>query len=192
MYDFLFERFNAVRPVTSQLITDVERYLELFDVPKNKVLLQEGQRDDYMYVVVKGLLRMYYIKDDNEICSRFAEEHQMCVSVQSFFERKPGYEFIQAIESSTIARIHFDNLEKLYNEHIEFNYISRVITQQYFIKSELRLFLMRKQSAEERYVYFCENFPGLLQRVPLKYIATYLGLTLETLSRIRNKISKGK
>ncbi len=192
MFEFLFAYFNNIRPVSDKIVADVERYLEILEIPKNQVLLREGQRADYLFVVIKGALRMYYIKDGEEICSRFAEEHQMCLSVQSFFERNPSYEYVQALEDSTVARIHFDNLERLYKEHDEFNYIGRVIVQQYFIRSELRLFLIRKQSAEERYLFFTEHYPSLLQRVPLKHIASYLGLTLETLSRIRNKLRNVK
>ena len=89
-----------------------------------------------------------------------------------------------------MARIHYTQLQTLYKLYPELNYIARVITENYLVKSQERLFLLRRQTAEERYLYFTERYPTLLQKVPLKYIASYLGLTLETLSRIRNKIRK--
>jgi hypothetical protein len=78
----------------------------------------------------------------------------------------------------------------LYHKNAESNFVARVITEQFLVRSVERTLLLRKNSAEERYTAFCEQYPQLLQRVPLKYIATYLGLTLETLSRVRAKMSK--
>jgi CRP-like cAMP-binding protein len=153
------------------------------------VLLRDGQTCNYIWVVITGLLRMYYIKDGDEVCSRFMEQTHMAMSIKSFYSRQPGYEYIETLEPCVLARIHKDELEKIYREYDEFNYIARVITEQYFIRSEERLFLLRKKSAEERYLYFLETYPQMVQRVPLTYIASYLGLTLETLSRIRKKLA---
>ena len=189
MLNALFTYMSTIRPLSEELKEVLSQNLEIIEVPKKQLLLKDGQTSDYIYVVMKGLLRMYYIKDGEEVCSRFMEEERMAMSVNSFYSRKPGYEYIETIEPSILARIHHDRLYKIYNEHDEFNYIARVITEAYYIRSEERLYLIRKQSAEERYVYFIEHYPDLLQRVPLKYIATYLGITLETLSRIRKKLS---
>ena len=190
MLSNLLNFISSIKPLSYGLKTDIEKYLEILELPKGHILLKEGQRSDYIYVVIGGLLKMYYLKEGEEVCSRFMEEGHLSLSVKSFYTRTPGYEFIETLEPSTIARIHFDNLEKLYNDHGEFNYIGRVVTQMYFVRSEERLFLIRKHSAGERYVAFMELFPGLLQRVPLTDIASYLGITLETLSRIRKKLSQ--
>jgi hypothetical protein len=90
-----------------------------------------------------------------------------------------------------LTRIHYNTLQKLYKDFDSFNYTARVLTEQYFSQSEQRLYLLRKQKAEDRYRYFIENHPDLLQRVPLQYIATFIGMNLETLSRIRKKLSAG-
>jgi CRP-like cAMP-binding protein len=97
---------------------------------------------------------------------------------------------LQAVVPTTLARIHYNRLQQLYDLYPALNYVGRVITERYFVKSEERLQLLRKQSAEERYHYFAEAYPELLLKMPLKYIASYLGITNETLSRIRNKIRK--
>ncbi len=175
-----------------ELKEELTKELEIIEIPKRTVLLKEGQRCDYVYVVLQGLMRMYYIKDDDEICSRFMDEQHICISVRSFFSRETGYEYIETLENSTLTRISHDRLQFLYNTLLEFNYITRVITELYFIKSEERLYLLRKQSVEERYVFFSTNYTTLMQRVPLKHIATHLGTSIETISRIRNKISQKK
>lgn len=189
MLNALFTFLNGIRPIGPELRDVLARDLEIIEVPKKQLLLREGQTSDYIYVVIKGLLRMYYIKDDIEVTSRFMDEQRMAMSVNSFYSRTPGYEYIETMEPCTLARIHYTKLQKIYSEHDEFNYIARVITEQYFIRSEERLYLIRKQSDEQRYRYFTELYPDLFQRIPLKYLATYLGITLETLSRIRKKLS---
>jgi len=120
----------------------------------------------------------------------FVEEKCFFSAAQSFYSRQPGYEYIETIESSRLVRIRYDYLQFLYANYPELNFIARVITENYLVKNQERLYLLRKQTAEERYTYFINRYPSLLQRVPLKYIAAYLGLTLETISRIRNKIRK--
>jgi CRP/FNR family transcriptional regulator, anaerobic regulatory protein len=187
----LFGHLNAVKPMSDALRQRLITDLEIIEVPKKHVLLREGQTADYLYVVIKGLLRSYYIKEDSEICSRFMKENHIVVSVNSFYVRKPGYEFIESMEESTLARIHYDRLQLLYKDHDEFNYTTRILTERYFTLSEQRLYLLRKQKAEERYLFFLENYADLMNRVPLQYIATFLGMNLETLSRLRKKLATG-
>ncbi len=185
----LFNFISNIKPISNELKELLAQKLEIIEVPKKTLLLREGQTCNHIHVVVSGLLRMYYMKDGEEVCSRFIDESLMAISVKSFYSRQPGDEYIETLEPCILARIHKDELELIYKEHDEFNYIARVITEQYFIRSEERQYLLRKQSAEERYLYFMDNYPHLLQRVPLTYIASYIGLTLETLSRIRKKIA---
>jgi CRP/FNR family transcriptional regulator, anaerobic regulatory protein len=190
MLQTLFNYINVIYPISEEVTAELDRCFEIIEVPKRQLLRREGEVCDYLYVVLSGLLRMYYVKDSEEVCSLFIEEKYLFHSPHSFYRRKPGYESIEALEPSVLARVHYDKLQQLYKNYPELNFIGRVITENYFVKSEERLFLLRKQTAEERYVYFSERHPTLLQRVPLKFIASYLGLTLETLSRIRNKIRK--
>lgn len=185
-----FNHIGKIYPISGELKEDLESLLEVVEVDKGEQILREGQRSDHIYIVLKGLLRSYYIKDGMEICSRFMQEEHIVISVGSFYARKAGYEYIEATEPSVLGRIHYNELQKIYAKHIEFNYIARVLTEHYFSLSEERLYLLRKQSAEERYLFFLQNYPDLLMRVPLKHIATFLGMSLETLSRIRKKISE--
>jgi CRP/FNR family transcriptional regulator, anaerobic regulatory protein len=185
----LLQHLNSVKTMDEALRERLINDLEIIEVPKKTVLLRDGEVADYLYVVLTGLLRSYYIKEGVEICSRFMKENHIVVSINSFYVRKPGYEFIESMEDSTLARIHYNTLQKLYKDHDSFNYTARVLTEQYFAQGEQRLYLLRKQKAEERYLFFLENYADLMNRVPLQYIATFLGMNLETLSRIRKKLS---
>jgi len=181
---------NTIYPVSDSLKERLYSELEIVELPKRHCILNEGQRSDHISFVLSGLLRAYYLKGDTEICSRFMPENHICFSVISFYTRRPGYEYIETLEPTLMAQIHYDKLQKIYREHIEFNYVTRIWTEHYCSMSEQRLFLLRRQSAEDRYLFFLENYPSLIQRLPLTYIASYLGMNLETLSRIRKKISK--
>jgi CRP-like cAMP-binding protein len=189
MLDTFLQRLRSIYPVSDGLAEAIDKF-EIVEVTKGTQLLREGQRQDFVWIVIKGLLRTYYIRDGEEICSRFNAEDQIVLSVSSFYDRSIGYEFVETLEDCVLARVHHDTLEGIYRDFPEFNYHARVLTEYYFTLSEQRLYLLRRQSAEERYRYFMEHYPEWLQRVPLKYIATFLGMNLETLSRIRKKISR--
>ena len=182
---------HTIHPLSPPLRDRLSTDLETIEVSKKQLLLRDGERADYLYVVLKGMLRSYYIRDGVEITNRFMKENHIVVSVNSFYQRKPGYEFIEAMEASTLARIHYQTLQQLYKDFVEFNYTARVLTEHYFSSSEERLYLLRKQKAEDRYLFFMENYPDLLNRVPFGHIASFLGMNLETLSRIRAKLKKG-
>ncbi len=188
MLETFLQRLRGIHPVSPEFEEAIQS-LEILEVPKGTLLLREGQREDYAWIVIKGLLRSFYIKDGEEICSRFNSENQIVLSVASFYNRVPGYEFVETLEDATLARVHHDRLQEFYRSYPEFNFIGRVLTEYYFTLSEQRLYLLRKQSAEERYRYFMEHYPEWLQRVPLKHVATFLGMNLETLSRVRKKMS---
>jgi len=76
---------NSILPISDEIRADLENYLEIIQIPKNQILLKEGQISKPIYVVIKGLMRMYYMKDGLEVCSRFMEDQHISLSVGSFF-----------------------------------------------------------------------------------------------------------
>jgi len=190
MLTWLYEKMNAIQPLDATIFQHFDNCFEWIDLPKNSLILRESEVCHYLYVLQSGLVRMYHIKDGKEINSLFIDEGYFFTAPDSFYNRHPSYHFIETLQQSTIARIHFNKLDQLYKTYPELNYVGRVITENYFVWSEERLFLLRKNNAEERYQYFLDHYPNLLQKIPLKFIASYLGMNEETLSRIRNKMSK--
>ena len=191
MLDTFIRNIRAIHPVPPALEDALRRDTEVVTLSRKDLMLREGQRADYVGMVIDGLLRVYYQKDGEDITSRFIPENHLVLAVGSFYQRKPGYEFIEALEETTLVRLHYDQLQRIYHEHPTFNFHGRVLTEHYYAVSEQRLFLLRKHSAEERYLHFLEHFGDMLQRAPLKHVATYLGMNLETLSRIRRKVAGG-
>lgn len=151
-------------------------------------ILKENAIANYACFIVKGLVRSFYIKNDEEITTKFLAQNSMITSIYSFYSRKKGLENIVAIEPTELICVHYLDMQFLLNKHIEFNFIVRIITEKYLFFSEIEIFNLRKQTAEERYRYFLKHHSNLLQNIPLKYIASYLNMTMETLSRMRSKI----
>ncbi len=183
----LLQYFNTIYPLSS----DLEQYLlsifKVKELTKKSYILKQGQVCRNLYFIEKGLVRCFYIKDDKEVCSWFMKEGDLIISVESFFKQVISYENIQAIEDCLVYYIDYKDLQYMYRHFIDSNFLARVVTEKYYMLSEQRLFSIRMQRAQERYQYLIDNFPELIQRVPSKYIASYLSITEETLSRIRGK-----
>jgi CRP/FNR family transcriptional regulator, anaerobic regulatory protein len=190
MIDKLLDRLNALHPMDEQLTEKIRTVTQFADYPKKSFLLRDGEICDKACMVVKGLARAYYISGDKDITSRFMDEGFIITSWISYYHQKPGDEFIEALEDTTLACIHYKDIQLLYKEYPLFNFIGRKQTEYSLYLSELRTRMLRKHTAEEKYMFFLENHPDLLQRVSLKHIATYLGMNEETLSRIRSKYHK--
>ncbi|MEP7375911.1 MAG: Crp/Fnr family transcriptional regulator [Chitinophagaceae bacterium] len=149
-------------------------------------LLQAGQISRHVYFINKGLLRSYYIEGGHEISSKFMKEGDLMVAGTSFFQQKESAEFIQAIENSLVFSICFDELQFAYKHFAELNIIARVLITRSYLLSEQRLQFIRMRQAKDRYKNMMTHFPDLVLRVPAKYIASYLSVSEETLSRIRS------
>ena len=179
--------FNSITPLPPDLIDDIIKYAVIKEYKKNEFILKAGKVSNYTSWIIKGLTRSYYVKDIEDITTKFLWDGAPITSVYSYYSRKPGNENIVALEDTTLASLHYDHMQYLYKAYPAFNVIGRVITEQYLYMLEIEVYNLRKQKAEDRYQFIVKHFPHLLQRVPLKYLATYLGINLETLSRIRGK-----
>ena len=183
----LMTYLNSIHPLSRELQEHLFYILREKYIPRKQYLLKAGQVCRNITFITKGLLRCYYVKDDREISSWFMKEGDTIISVESFFQQKKGKEYIQALDDCEIRFISSDQLEYIYRNFPEFNFVARVLLQKYYILSEQRLYSLRMQRSLERYDYLLENHSELILRVPSKYLASYLGITEETLSRIRSK-----
>jgi len=183
-----FIRFlNSIHPITPQLEDHLTRTLKEKTYLKKEYLLKSGHVCRNICFIEKGLVRCFYNKGKNEICSWFMKEGDMIISVESFFQQKPGYESIQALEDCTVLLVEFNELQYMYRNFPEMNFIGRSLTEKYYTLSEQRLHSLRMQKSDLRYEYLIKNLPELIQRVPSKYIASYIGVTEQSLSRIRGQ-----
>lgn len=151
------------------------------------MLLREGSLCNKMYFLAAGLVRGFYYKEGKELTSWFAAENDIITSMSAFIKQETSKENIEALEDSTLYYLSYCQLQKTYEKYPELNRLGRLLTERYYIELEEHTLSLQFRSATERYQDFVLSKSNLLQRVPLKYIASYLGISQETLSRVRTK-----
>lgn len=156
---------------------------------KGEELLDINQSCNYLYFIDKGILRGHYFLDTKDITNWFAQENEFATCFYSFIAKKPSVEGIQALENSEITQISYTALQTLYTTFPETERVGRIITETYYLKLEERLLNIQFKSAKERYQNLLETKPSIIKRAPMGQIATYLGISQETLSRMRADIS---
>jgi CRP-like cAMP-binding protein len=186
----LLNYLNAVYPMSEGLQDHLRKVVGFRTVKKREFLLKPGQRSRHMYFIASGLFRGYYYKDGDEVCSWFHRTGDVITSVVSFYLRQPAYEYIQALSDCMVFMIGDEDLDYIFRTYLEYNYIARVETERYYVKSEERLVALRRTKAEDRFEYLLEHHPWLLDTVPDKYVASYLDMSRRTMSRLRSKYKK--
>ena len=179
---------NSINQLSEPLIEYLGKNLKTKNLRKKDFLLKKGHVSKDICFINKGLLRCFYIFDDKEVSSWFMKEGDVIVSVESFFKQVESHESIQALEDCVLYYITYDELQFIYRNFQEFNFVGRVLTEKYYALSEQRLYAMRMQSGIDRYTYLMERHNELVQKVPSKFIASYLGVGEVTLSRIKRRL----
>jgi len=137
------------------------------------------------YFIQQGLLRLYFIKDGKEVSEYFSSEGEWVNSPRSFMQRQPDIYYIDAIENTAVFCLHVDDLVYLFNHFPKMERYARLSMGSTFGHFLERITSMRFTTAKEKYVHFCNTYHDIFHRIPLGMIASYLGITQETLSRIR-------
>lgn len=157
-----------------------------WQVPKDYYLLREKEVSDYIYFIEKGIARIYYYKNGKEITEWIAMDQQFFLSITSFFQRTPSHLVIQVIEPSLVYGIHYNDLIRLSLQYHEIETLFRKMLMLSLILSQQRMDSIQFETAQQRYEKLLHQNSDIIRRVPLTYIASFLGVTLETLSRIRS------
>ncbi|BDS14717.1 Crp/Fnr family transcriptional regulator [Aureispira anguillae] len=155
-------------------------------IKKGEIVVREGQFSDRAYLIIQGCSRAYYLKKGKDISDWFAFENEFMCSIVSFFSEEPSPHYVEFVEESIVIEISRDTINKLSNQYHDFErLISKVVTKTMLgLRERISSILFNK--AEERYRQLLKIRPDITNRVPLMHIASYLGITLETLSRIRS------
>jgi CRP-like cAMP-binding protein len=147
---------------------------------------QSGHLPRKVYIVIRGCARAYYLKDGRDITDWLAFENDLITSISSFFSDMPSDHFIEALEDVTLLEIAKSDLDLLCNKHSCFERLMRKGITDTFLKLQQKTVGIQFEPAKQRYLNLVEQRPDINQRVPLTHIASFLGITLETLSRIRS------
>jgi CRP/FNR family transcriptional regulator, anaerobic regulatory protein len=185
--DSFINYLDTISKLSDSTKSDLVNCLTTFEFAKTQTILKQGQVCNYLYFVDKGLLRLFYYRDGKDITDYFATEQNIIGGIDSFFSRKPSDKIIETLEPCILIAISHDNLEELYQKHHDLERVGRILSIGAFLSMQNRLFALQFHPAKQRYQNLLESTPDILQRVPLGHIASYLGITQVTLSRIRSQ-----
>ena len=179
-------RFFSDRTADEYLRTTLSQHLTTKMVARGEYLVRQGTYHRYTYFLTKGSARSFYLKDGTEVNTWFAFEEEIVGSFQTYLG-KPARENIQAMEESEVIVLDLSSIKTWAETEVRISNFVRLVVEEYTMYLEEKL-LALQMTATERYRYLVEREPEVLRRVPLTYVASYLGISRETLSRIRSKI----
>jgi CRP-like cAMP-binding protein len=185
----LFQFLHKFVPLSeAEFEESIQPYVELRHFKKRQVITKEGEVEDYLNFITKGLARKFYSKGKEEINTQISTEGHIIHCQESFHSRIPTEYTVEAIETTTLASITYENLERIYASSHKMERLGRlVITFSMVIKDKWQMNMI-KHTPRERFLDFVHKNPELLQRVPQKYLASYLNIQPETFSRFKHML----
>lgn len=171
---------------------EIEKFLheecETIGIEKNQLLSEQNYYNKKIYFVDEGMLRMYYYENGRDITTNFYSEGQITANIDTIFKNEPSRNNIETVEKSIITTCNYNQLEKLCSVSLTAANFSRYILGNLMIQMSNRITYLQYMTAREKYQQLLIENPTIILRVPLGMIASYLGISQETLSRIRNEI----
>jgi CRP-like cAMP-binding protein len=158
---------------------------------KGELILKEGDTCRNIYWVAKGLVRQFYYKNEKELTEYMTTENSIVMSIESLFKEEPSRQQIQALEPTILFALPKAALEREAVRNVNIQMLYRKILEESLIISQVHADMLRFESAQERYAKLVKRSPQLVLRAPLVYIASYLQMTPETLSRVRTSALLG-
>lgn len=187
--------FDLLKAEIKKIVSPDEEELAAFTnafskktLKKKEVLLSEGTICRYIWFINKGLIRDYFYRDGIEVTAGFFKEGDFICNYESFIGQKPSKGYIDALEDCELLGIGYDSLQYLYSVSKIWERAGRLIAEQLFLVSEQKKDGLLANSPDLQYLSLVREQPAIIQRVPQYYIASYLGISPEHLSRIRKKI----
>ncbi|MBC7948288.1 MAG: Crp/Fnr family transcriptional regulator [Chitinophagaceae bacterium] len=181
-----------IHPVSPEAIEYINQHSYPQRVDRGTFLLKAGEVSRHLYFIRRGVIRAYIKDGTKEITTWITAENEVVASIRGFNLQQPSMENLQAIEECDLVVADFESLQYLYTHHMEMNIVGRKLLEHYYRDAEERAFISRIPNATKRYHHFLNTQGHLSNRIPLKYIASYLGMTIETMSRIRSARPKVK
>tara|TARA_Y100001933_G_scaffold264082_1_gene328196 strand:- start:36813 stop:37379 length:567 start_codon:yes stop_codon:yes gene_type:complete len=161
----------------------VQRYF-----PKKRILTHQGKVENYLSFVESGIVRLFIPKKDGELTFGFVFQGNFVSAYDSFLEQTPCEYVVETITNSVLWQLSYHDLQYIYSTSKIGNLIGRKASEELFLKKSKRELSLLRDSAQQRYLNLFKERPELVQKIPLKYIASYIGITPQALSRIRKRI----
>lgn len=167
-------------------IADLELCTTLHERKKGHILVREGELADKTYYIAQGGARVYYLKDGRDITDWFAFDHEFISPIQSFFLGCPSPHYLATTADSLVLEISRADINRLSDQYRALDRLGKIVVTQSMLKLQARIISIQFETARQKYESLIKVQPDIEQRLPLMHIASYLGITLETLSRIRH------
>ncbi|RZJ56257.1 MAG: Crp/Fnr family transcriptional regulator [Flavobacterium sp.] len=184
---------KQITAITSFSENEIEKIASCFEYEKcnaKEYISKMGKISNRIFFILNGLARVYYLKDGKEITTYLSCDDGFIASYSSFINQAQSFENIQCIEDCEVLSITFENMQSLYKEIPNWERVGRILAEQNYLCMADRVLKLQMIPAKEKYLAFLESAPAkIIQRTPLIYIASFLGITPESLSRIRQSIS---
>lgn len=184
---YLLDHIRNYAPLSNEAQQAIQERFEQVSLSKNEYLLRQGSVCRHLFFLQRGALRGFYNLEGKEITHWFGFENDFVTSFHSFITGQPAIENIQLIEGSILWSISKDTLFSLFNQYHEIERMVRIVYEKYYIRLEERFVNAQFKTAAERYENLLTDTPHIIERVSLGHIASYLGISQETLSRIRSR-----
>lgn len=187
--NYLRTYFEKISPITDHDWKIFSANLIRVEFPKKTSILKMGETENYISFIEKGAVRFYFPKSiDKEITFAITFENELVCAYDSFLKQLPAEYFVETITTTTLIRFSYQSLQKIYTEMPFSNTIGRVLSEEIYLIKAKRELQSLKYSPLQRYLNLFEEKPRLLKEIPLKYLASYIGITPQALSRIRRRI----
>ena len=187
-----FKQFlKSISPITDNEFADTMAYFSEQNLKKGDFFVKQDKVCQHIAFILKGTLRTYYINNKaEETISCFCTENSLTTSYKSFILQQSSNLNIQTIEDTQLLVIDYENLQKLYAKSVIWQTIGRTIAEREYMVMEQYASILNNETAKEKYLRLLKEQPSVLQKANVEHIASYLGVTRRTLSRIRQEISK--
>jgi CRP-like cAMP-binding protein len=182
---------NGINPMSPELIDQLSDNLKTTTLKTGEYLLRAGEVCRNVYFVQKGLLRSISLEDSKEVSNWFMGENDVVYAVESFLKQEASKESIQALEDCTLYYITYSELQDIYRNFSEFNWHGRVLTEKYYLLNMERSSILANPDRDQRYRLLWQSHRAHFNRVQNEYLASYLGVSLRTLLRLKKRAKKG-
>lgn len=177
---------KQISPIGEESCNSFVAKCKTFNFSKGKYLLKSGQVSQHLYFVKSGIGKVYYLKEDGkEIIDWISDEGNLLTSVSSFLTQTPSVHYVKLIEDSELIGISYADLEGLFSKYHEMERLGRKLTIVALVQLQSRINSMQFETAKKRYENFLIQYPNCINRIPLGDLASFLGMTQVTLSRVR-------
>ncbi|HMI67797.1 MAG TPA: Crp/Fnr family transcriptional regulator [Cyclobacteriaceae bacterium] len=183
----LFKVLSAIHPLSKNFKRALERELLPLSLPKHHMLLEVPDISRYAYFLSSGFAMAFAFVHGKKVTEAFWTPGQILVASSSFFEQVPSAEYIQLMDKSELLCISYDSVQKLFSLYPEATHLYRIIMNRQYGQSRMRVQDFRRLSAQERLEKLISIIPDIEQTIPQESIASYLGITPQSLSRLKRK-----